>query len=54
MEADLNEKNEEIAKLQQLMHEQERNMRKERINSEHQMIVLDKLHDVVQKNKKLE
>ena len=36
------------------MHEQERNMRKERINSEHQMIVLDKLHDMVQKNKKLE
>ena len=36
------------------MHEQERNMRKERINTEQSMQMLDKLQDVVQKNKKLE
>ena len=36
------------------MHEQERNMRKERINTEQSMQMLDKLQDVVLKNKKLE
>ena len=36
------------------MHEQERNMRKERINTEQSMQMLDKLQEVVQKNKKLE
>ena len=40
--------------LEQRVHEQERNMRKERINTEQSMQMIDKLQDVVQRNRKLE